>query len=108
MFGIIGIPLIIYMCYKFACSTIFDVTNESKAQFGQTMFGVITAQNFCAVVLIVIDLLLGCPTYLAIISVLICFECTAIEVVSAKNVLMGEVSLFESKKSFHERLRRGQ
>ncbi len=106
MFAIIGIPLIIYMCYKFACSTIYDLSNESKAQFGYTMLGMITAQNVCAAVLIVMDLFMGFPKYLAIIAVFVCFVCTAIEVIHVKNILMGGVSLFESKEDFHKRLRR--
>ena len=72
------------MCYKFDCSTIYDLSNESKAQFGQTMLGVITAQNFCAVFLIVLDLFMGFPKYLAITAVLICFVCTAIQIAHVK------------------------
>jgi len=105
MFAVIGIPLIIYACYKFACTTIFDLSNESKAQFGQTMLGVITAQNFCAVVLIVLDLFMGFPKYLAIVAVVICFICTAIEVVHVKKILMGNVPMFETKEQFHKRLK---
>ena len=105
MFAIIGIPLITYACYKFACSTIFDLSNESKAQFGQTMLGMITAQNVCAAILIVMDLLMGFPNYLAIGAVVICFICTAIEVVHVKKILMGDVPMFETKEQFHKRLR---
>ncbi len=105
MFAIIGIPLVIYMCYKFACSTIYDLSNESKAQFGSTMLGMITAQNVCAGVLIVMDLIMGFPKYLAIVAVVICFICTAIEIVHVKKILMGNVPMFETKEQFHKRLR---
>ena len=105
MIAIIGIPIVTYLCYKFARSMVFDNSNESKAQFGQTMIGVITAQNFVAVMLIVMDLLLGFPKILAIVAVLVCFICTAIEVIHAKNFLMGDVPLFESKEDFHKRLK---
>ena len=105
MFAIIGIPLITYACYKFACGTILDLSNESKAQFGYTMLGMITAQNVCAAVLIVMDLLMGFPKYLAIIAVLVCFICTAIEVIHVKKILMGDVPIFETKEQFHKRLR---
>jgi len=105
MFAIIGIPLITYACYKFACGTILDLSNESKAQFGYTMLGMITAQNVCAAVLIVMDLLMGFPKYLAIIAVVVCFICTAIEVIHVKKILMGNVPIFETKEQFHKRLR---
>ena len=105
MFAIIGIPLVVYLCYKFACSTIYDLSNESKAQFGSTMLGMITAQNVCAAVLIVMDLIMGFPKYLAIIAVVICFVCTAIEIVHVKKILMGDVPMFETKEQFHKRLR---
>ncbi len=105
MFSIIGIPLVVYVCYKFACSTIYDLSNESKAQFGQTMLGVITAQNFCAVFLIVLDLFMGFPKYLAITAVLICFVCTAIQIAHVKKILMGDIPMFETKEQFHKRLR---
>ncbi len=105
MFAIICIPLIVYVCYKFACSTIYDLSNESKAQFSYTMLGVITAQNACTAILIVMDLLMGFPKYLAVIAVLVCFVCTAIEIVHMKKILMGDVSFFETKEQFHKRLR---
>jgi len=105
MFAIICIPLVVYACYKFACSTIYDLSNESKAQFGQTMLGMITAQNFCAAFLIVLDLIIGFPKYLAIIAVVICFICTAIEIFHVKKILMGDVPFFETKEQFHKRLR---
>ena len=95
----------VYVCYKFACSTIYDLSNESKAQFGSTMLGMITAQNVCAAILIVMDLLMGFPKYLAIVAVVICFICTAIEVVHVKKILMGDVPMFETKEQFHKRLR---
>ena len=59
MIAIIGIPIATFFCYKMATSMVFDETNASKAQFGQSMIGAITAQNFIAAILIVIDLLMG-------------------------------------------------
>ncbi len=107
MIAIIGIPIITFFCYKMAMSLVFDHSNDTKAQFGQTMLGMITAQNFMAAVLIVTDLLMGSPKVLAIVAVLISFISTFIEVVYAKRFLMGNVSLFEGKEEFHKRLRKG-
>ena len=103
MIAIVGIPIATFFCYKMATSMTFDDTNESKAQFGQSMIGAITAQNFIAVVLIVLDLLMGWGKVYAITAVLICFICTAIEVIAAKKFLMGEKPLYESVANFFER-----
>ena len=103
MIAIVGIPIATFFCYKMATSMTFDDSNESKAQFGQSMIGAITAQNFIAVVLIVLDLLMGWGKVYAITAVLICFICTAIEVVAAKKFLMGEKPLCESVSHFFER-----
>ena len=105
MIAIIGIPIVTFICYKMATSMMFDYSNESKAQFGQSMIGAITAQNFVAVVLIVLDLFMGWGKTFAIIAVVVCFICTAIEVVAAKNILMGNVPLLETKENFHKRLK---
>ena len=91
MIAIVGIPIATFFCYKMATSMTFDDSNESKAQFGQSMIGAITAQNFIAVVLIVLDLLMGWG------------KVYAIEVVAAKKFLMGEKPLCESVSHFFER-----
>tara|TARA_B100000287_G_C20543970_1_gene745782 strand:- start:225 stop:545 length:321 start_codon:yes stop_codon:yes gene_type:complete len=106
MIAIIGIPITTYICYKFATSMLFDLTNESKAMFAHHMLGVITAQNVIAIVLIVTDIMLGFPKYLAILAVSVSFICTAIEVMCVKRILMNGVSLFESAEEFHKRLRK--
>ena len=105
--SIIAIPIITFFCYKMATSMVFDDSNETKAQFGQMMLGMITAQNFMAAVLIIIDLMMGFPKVLAIVAVLVSFISTTIEVLYVKRFLMGQVSLFESKEDFHRRLREG-
>ena len=103
MIAIIGIPIATFFCYKMTTSMVFDDTNESKAQFGQSMIGAITAQNFIAAILIVIDLLMGWGKIFAMIAVLVSFVCTGIEVVAAKKFLMRGKPLCESPKAFLKR-----
>tara|TARA_R100000458_G_C8065158_1_gene106371 strand:- start:10 stop:342 length:333 start_codon:yes stop_codon:yes gene_type:complete len=103
MIALLGIPVITFFCYKMTTSMVFDDSNESKAQFGQSMIGAITAQNLIAGVMIVMDQMLGFDPIFAIASLLVCFLCTGVEVVAAKKFLMGEKPLCESVSSFYKR-----
>jgi len=106
MIALIGIPIIALICYKTATLMPLEDTAESKCGFAQTMLGSITLQNVLFVVLIACDLIMDSGTVFALLAVAESFICIGIEIVFVKKMLMGDVSLFETKEEFHERLQR--
>tara|TARA_R110000737_G_C14212660_1_gene419489 strand:+ start:208 stop:534 length:327 start_codon:yes stop_codon:yes gene_type:complete len=100
MISLIGIPIVAIGGYFL----VYILAIGNKESFGVGLIGSITFQNLVFAVLMMLDIKNGTPEGYILLYVALAFVCVMVEVYCAKTVLMGDVSVFENRTDYKQRI----